>query len=94
VYLTVLVLQLISTSVFSVLCAVFLLLGQCTCSCVRSILVLSRVHDCTYVPVFTRVDGYVFVSVLARMHDTSVLLPVHPYLLVCALVPTRMFHCT
>jgi hypothetical protein len=76
VYLTVLVLQLISIFVFCVFGVVFFFF--------YSVIVLARVLYCTcaYVPVLTRVRDCTSVPVLARVCD----LYLHQYLFVCATV--------
>jgi hypothetical protein len=77
VYLTVLVPQLISTSVFSVFGAVFSFylltvlarVRKCTftCSCGRNVHVFSHVYDCTSVHVIARVRNCIFIHVFARV---------------------------
>jgi hypothetical protein len=84
VYLSVLMLSLISTSIFNIFDTSFSLLRNCTCLCVLfyrclfCVRYFSHARGYTSTPVLTRVRDCTFVPVLARVRDyTSVLVLTH-----------------
>jgi hypothetical protein len=88
------VLQLISTSVFSVFDAVFHLLGHllvyATCTC-TSVLVLARVRDFTSIPVLARV--YIYTSIRYSLVYAVLLVPVYVCNCTCALYVNVLVLC-